>query len=218
MAVGELGGAGPSLAVARAKRMIAQLRTRGFRAFLDSRGGLAISDTRPVRSGEKARDMSKYFPIVKTLEALNAGLDEDPELLGPFGPLHTGEETKTGYWLGADELRVTFNTALAGVHALAGALVHVSPPLDCPPLRWAAAQRGFRAFVEDGWADRALAAGWGADELFHLPPLWSRIAETGVSWLIGDRRVVEVTGKSITIETSSGSRLAFRRGGQEHVP
>jgi hypothetical protein len=35
--------------------------------------------------------------------------------------------------------------------------------------------------------------------------------------MIGDRRVVAVTGTSIAIETLSGSRLKFRRIGREHL-
>jgi hypothetical protein len=113
------------------------------------------------------------------------------------------------------QLRITFNTADAGARALARQEA-LQSPLDCPPPRWEAAQRGFKSFVEDGWADRALAAGWTAEELFRLPLLWSQIAETGVAWLIGDWRTVEVTSKAITVETPSGSRLKFRRAGEEH--
>jgi hypothetical protein len=117
------------------------------------------------------------------------------------------------------ELRIIFDSPAAGARALARALVSqkVSSPLDCSPLRWAVAKQGFRAFVESGWADRALEAGWGADELFRLPPFWSQIDQTGVAWLIGDRQVVQVTAKAIMVETPSGSRLAFRRAGPEHV-
>jgi hypothetical protein len=114
------------------------------------------------------------------------------------------------------QLRITFNTATAGARALARPKA-LQSPLDCPPPRWAVAQQGFKRLVEDGWADRALEAGWTAEELFRLPPFWSQIAETGVAWLIGDWRTVEVTMRAITVETPSGARLKFRRAGEEHV-
>jgi hypothetical protein len=47
--------------------------------------------------------------------------------------------------------------------------------------------------------------------------LWRRIDLCGAALLIGDRRVVEVTADAITIETTTGSQLRFRRKGKEQV-
>ena len=63
----------------------------------------------------------------------------------------------------------------------------------------------------------AALLGWTAVELYHLPPLWSRIDLTGAALLIGDRRVIAVTEESIVIETPSGASLKFRRLGREHL-
>jgi hypothetical protein len=59
--------------------------------------------------------------------------------------------------------------------------------------------------------------GWTKDELYRVPPLWSRIDLTGAALLIGQSRVIAVTEASVAIETLSGSQLKFRRIGREHV-
>jgi hypothetical protein len=89
-------------------------------------------------------------------------------------------------------------------------------PPDCLPHRWTIAVIGFRRFIAEGWADQALALGWTPVELFRLPELWSQIWLCGAAWLIGEAHVVAVSEVAITIETPSGTRLMFRRVGQEH--
>jgi hypothetical protein len=79
------------------------------------------------------------------------------------------------------------------------------------------ASAGRDRFVAEGWAEKALSLGWSKRELFQLPEHWSRINQTGVAWLIGERRVIEVTADAITIETHSGSRLKFRRAERSAV-
>jgi hypothetical protein len=59
--------------------------------------------------------------------------------------------------------------------------------------------------------------GWTKDELYRVPPQWSRVDLCGAALLIGDRRVVAGTEASIVIEARSGSRLKFRRLGREHL-
>jgi len=105
---------------------------------------------------------------------------------------------------------------LAGREA-ARAASEAGPPLDCPPRRWAEAQDGLQRFIRDGWGDQATLLGWTAAELYRAPPVWARVDLTGAAFMIGDRRVVAVTGTSIAIETLSGSRLKFRRIGREHL-
>ena len=72
-------------------------------------------------------------------------------------------------------------------------------------------------FVNEGWGDQAALIGWSPEELYRVPPLWSRVDLTGAALLIGDRRVIAVTEASIVIETPSGSQLKFRRIGREHI-
>jgi hypothetical protein len=109
-----------------------------------------------------------------------------------------------------------FLRVLAGREAAKVALNAAAPP-DCLPQRWIAAQEGLRRFVRDGWCDQAALLGWTADELYRVPPLWSRVDLTGAALLVGERRIVALTEASIVIETLSGSRLKFRRIGREHV-
>jgi hypothetical protein len=71
--------------------------------------------------------------------------------------------------------------------------------------------RGLRAFLAAGHADEALRIGWSHDELFRVPPLWSRIELCGVGLLIGDREVIGVTPTAIQIKTSSGAIQSFYR-------
>jgi hypothetical protein len=99
----------------------------------------------------------------------------------------------------------------------AKAALAAAAPVDCSEDRWTTAVRGLHRFVVEGWGDRAALMGWTKDELYRVPPLWSRIDLTGAALLIGQSRVIAVTEASIAIETLSGSRLKFRRIGREHV-
>ena len=99
----------------------------------------------------------------------------------------------------------------------ARAALNAAAPPDCLPQRWAAAQAGLHRFVNAGYGDQATLLGWTVDELYRVPPLWSRVDLTGAALLIADRRVVAVTESSISIETLSGSRLKFRRIGRGHL-
>ena len=99
----------------------------------------------------------------------------------------------------------------------ARAALNAAAPPDCLPQRWVAAQESLRRFVRDGWCDQAALLGWTADELYRVPPLWSRVDLTGAALLVGERRIVALTEASIVIETLSGSRLKFRRIGREHL-
>jgi hypothetical protein len=105
---------------------------------------------------------------------------------------------------------------LAGRDA-AKAAMDANPPPDCTEERWARALLGLQTFVRQGWGDQAALMGWTKNELYRVPPLWSRIDLTGAALLVGLRDVVAVTAENIVIESRSGSRLKFRRIGREHV-
>jgi hypothetical protein len=109
-----------------------------------------------------------------------------------------------------------FLRVLAGREAAKVALNAAAPP-DCLPRRWIVAQNGLQRFVRDGWRDQAALLGWTADELYRVPPLWSRVDLTGAALLVGERGIVALTEASIVIETLSGSQLKFRRIGREHL-
>jgi hypothetical protein len=112
--------------------------------------------------------------------------------------------------------KTDFLRVLAG-RETAKIAANANPPPDCLPQRWVAAQESLRRFVRDGWCDQAALLCWTADELYRVPPLWSRVDLTGAALLVGERRIVALTEASIVIETLSGSRLNFRRIGREHL-
>ena len=70
---------------------------------------------------------------------------------------------------------------------------------------------GLRAFLAAGHGDEAERLGWPKDELYAVPPLWSRVDLCGAALLIGDREVVGITPNEIRIKTASGATLAFYR-------
>lgn len=105
---------------------------------------------------------------------------------------------------------------LAGREA-AKIATNASPPPDCMPRRWTEAQDGLRRFVNDGWGDQVALLSWTAEELYRVPPLWSRIDLKGAALLVGYRRVTAVTADNIAIELRPGSQLRFRRIGREHL-
>jgi hypothetical protein len=105
---------------------------------------------------------------------------------------------------------------LAGREA-AKIATNATPPPDCLPRRWTEAQDGLRRFVNDGWGDQVALLGWTAEELYRVPPLWSRIDLTGAALLVGYRRVTAVTADNIVIESRPASQLRFRRIGREHL-
>ena len=84
-------------------------------------------------------------------------------------------------------------------------------PPDVTDAHWAAALRGLRAFIAAGHGDEAERLGWPRDELYAVPPLWSRVDLCGAALLIGDREVIGITSTEIRIKTASGATLAFYR-------
>ena len=99
----------------------------------------------------------------------------------------------------------------------AQAVLSAPAPADCTDDRWREATRGLDRFVAEGWGDKAALLGWTPEELYRIPPLWSRIDLTGAALLIGYRRVTAVTADNIVIESRPGSQLRFRRIGREHL-
>jgi hypothetical protein len=79
--------------------------------------------------------------------------------------------------------------------------------------------------VEDGrrfliqWGDRATALGWGAPDIFGLPPVpsnphprWRRLARVdrlGLVWLMHGRPVIAITAASAAIGTPRGGPVTF---------
>jgi hypothetical protein len=84
-------------------------------------------------------------------------------------------------------------------------------PPDVSDNLWRVALAGLTAFLADGLGDEAEAAGWPHDQLYQVPPLWSRVDLTGVALLIGGNRVVSIGSDEILIQTTSGSQQRFTR-------
>jgi hypothetical protein len=78
-------------------------------------------------------------------------------------------------------------------------------------VRWKAALKGLRAFLAAGHGDEALRLGWSRDELYAVPPVWSRVDQCGVGLLIGDSKVTEITAARIQIKTAGGVPQSFYR-------
>ena len=70
---------------------------------------------------------------------------------------------------------------------------------------------GSMAFINDGWADRALTLGWTMNELFGVDALapWARLDRLGAAYLA--KNIVAVTDRTMTLNASQGSRLTLRR-------
>jgi hypothetical protein len=112
-----------------------------------------------------------------------------------------------------DALRANKPAIMAMVRARAAAnyAMRAPPPPDCDDRRWSAAIEGLRAFVENRWSDIASALGWMPEELYRVPPAWSRFDLTGAALMLEGKSVVAVTTDSIVIETPSGARHRFYR-------
>jgi hypothetical protein len=100
--------------------------------------------------------------------------------------------------------------------AWADALASLNPnraPADVPPTRWLRFINDCGQFLDDMWAAKAAALGWGPVELFgcdrNRP--FSRVDQQGLLWLLNGRRLVALTAESGIIETPSGGRLTYRR-------
>jgi hypothetical protein len=68
-----------SLAVERAKQMIARLRALAFWPYLSTDGRLLIAD-----ETRRRRSVADYLPIGEVFDDLVAGLADDPALLDPY--------------------------------------------------------------------------------------------------------------------------------------
>jgi hypothetical protein len=90
-------------------------------------------------------------------------------------------------------------------------VLRAARPPDVSDAHWEVALRGLRAFLAAGLGAEAEHLGWPKDELYAVPPLWSRVDLCGAALLIGDREVVEITPTRIGIKTTSGSLQGFYR-------
>jgi len=87
------------------------------------------------------------------------------------------------------------------------------PPCDIPPTRWLRFIDDCGRFLDDGWAARAGALGWGPLDLFgcNRDKPFARISQAGLLWLLEGRKLLALTRDTATITTHSGGSLTFYR-------
>jgi hypothetical protein len=68
-------------------------------------------------------------------------------------------------------------------------------------------------FINDGWAARAKALGWGPLDLFgcNRDKPFARISQAGLVWLLEGRKLVALTAETAAISAPGGSSLTFYR-------
>jgi hypothetical protein len=93
-------------------------------------------------------------------------------------------------------------------------LDRANPPADVPLHRWRLFIDDCGHFLDQGWANRAQALGWGPLDLFGCDrerPL-ARIDHAGLLWLLHGRKLVAITTETASIETqTTGVRQTYRR-------
>jgi len=123
--------------------------------------------------------------------------------------------TPRAYWGEAEEERAAIieydgRTPRAWAEALAR-LDRANPPLDVSLERWQQFIDDCERFLDQGWASRAEAFGWGALDLFGCDrerPL-ARYDHMGLLWIIQGGRLVALTAQIATIDTLTGSLQSF---------
>jgi hypothetical protein len=87
------------------------------------------------------------------------------------------------------------------------------PPCDIPPIRWLRFIDDCGRFLDDGWAARAEALGWGPLDLFgcNRDKPFARISQAGLLWLLEGRKLLALTADTAAIATHSGGKLTFYR-------
>jgi hypothetical protein len=87
------------------------------------------------------------------------------------------------------------------------------PPCDISPMRWLRFIDDCGRFLDEGWAARAEALGWGPLDLFgcNRDKPFARISQAGLIWLLEGRKLSVLTADTAAITTPSGGHLTFYR-------
>ncbi len=87
------------------------------------------------------------------------------------------------------------------------------PPGDVPTRRWRRFIDDIGRFLDDDWAEKAVALGWGPHDLFGCDRdrPFARIDQAGLLWLLNGNKLVMLAENAATIETRTGARQTWRR-------
>jgi hypothetical protein len=87
------------------------------------------------------------------------------------------------------------------------------PPGDVPRHRWQRFVDDVGRFLDDQWADKATALGWGPLDLFGCDRdrPFARINHAELLWLLSGDRLLALTENTATIATKTGARQTYRR-------
>jgi hypothetical protein len=129
--------------------------------------------------------------------------------------VHRGSiEVSTGWTDAHDERAATVEFDGGAARAWAEGFARLDPtcpPSDVPPKRWLRFIDDCGTFLDDGWAAKAAALGWGPADLFgcdrHKP--YARIDSMGLLWLLNGRKLIALSAGAAAIPTASGSNLTY---------
>jgi hypothetical protein len=120
-------------------------------------------------------------------------------------------------WGGAEEERAAIAEHNGGAPRVwAEALARLDPacpPCDIPPMRWLRFIDDCGRFLDEGWAARAEALGWGPLDLFgcNRDKPFARISQAGLLWLLEGRKLLALTRDTAAIAAHSGGKLTYYR-------
>ncbi|MGA8755663.1 MAG: hypothetical protein WB611_04925 [Stellaceae bacterium] len=134
-------------------------------------------------SAESANRTDDACPIAKQRDAnsaesaIRAGLDDSS--------WHDDHEERAAIWEHYGEIPRDWAEGFARLDP-------DHPPGDVPLRRWQTFVDDFSRFLDDGWAEKAVALGWGPLDLFGADrdKPFARIDQSGLIWLLhGDRLI-----------------------------
>jgi hypothetical protein len=139
---------------------------------------------------------------------------QEQDCISPKGnPAHAQSDA----WTDAAEERAAIAEHDGGApRAWAEALARLdpaNPPCDVPTNRWQRFIDDCGRFLDQGWASRAEALGWGPLDLFGCDrerPLVRR-EYIGLLWLLNGGMIRELRRDGATIETPSGAHQSYQR-------
>jgi hypothetical protein len=126
-------------------------------------------------------------------------------------------DSSTDKWAETQEERAAIAEHDGGApRAWSEALARLDPcesPGGVPPRRWLQFLDDCGHFLDQGWAQRCAALGWGPLDLFGCDRErpFGRIDHQGLLWLLDGNKIVELHRDKAIIEMKTGARQTYRR-------